>query len=328
MKILLCTRQDYHRNFGGDSTQVLKTAKYLEKLGAEVHINNGGIFDYSNYDIIHLFNINKVGEVYNYYKIAHKYKKKIVTTPVYYNLTKYFKFKNYNDRLKLWEASNAYRQEVLSGSASIIANSYIECEHLNADFNIDKPCNVIYNGIEVEDEQVPLYNLRERYNLNSYVLCVGKVCNKKNQLALAKACNKLGIQLLLIGQIKNKDYFMECMKYKNVLYLGFMDSYNIYNAYRFAKLHVLTSYIETPGFSSLEAAASGCNIVSTLEGCAGEYFKDMAIYCNPYDDKSIYESVEKGLKKEKTDKLKSLVKENYSWDNYVSRLYECYKNLL
>lgn len=327
MKILLCTRQDYHRNFGGDSTQVLKTAKYLERLGAEVHINNGGIFDYSSYDIVHLFNINKVGEIYNYYKIAHKYKKKIVTSPVYYNLTKYFIFKNYNERLKFWEASNAYRQEVLSGSTAIIANSYIEKNYLKTDFNIDKPCHVIYNGIEVEDEQVPLYGIRERYNLNSYVLCVGKICNKKNQLALAKACNKLGIQLVLIGEAKNKEYFRECMKYENVLYLGFMDSYNIYNAYRFAKLHVLASYIETPGFSSLEAAASGCNIVSTLEGCAEEYFKDMAIYCNPYDDKSICDSIEKGLKKEKNNLLKEMVKENYSWDNYISRIYECYKNL-
>lgn len=328
MKILLCTRQDYHRNFGGDSTQVLKTAKYLKKLGAEVFINNGGIYDYSDYDIVHLFNINKVGEIYNYYRIAHKSKKKVVTSPVYYNLSKYFKYKSYSQRLKLWEASNLYRQEVLSGSAAIIANSHIEYEHLKADFNIDKRCNVIYNGVEVEDEHIPLYSIRERYNLNSYVLCVGKICNKKNQLALAEACNKIGIQLVLIGEVKNKEYFKECMKYNNVLYLGFMDSYNIYNAYRFAKLHVLPSYIETPGFSSLEAAASGCNIVSTLEGCAYEYFKDMALYCDPYDNNSIFKSIEIGLKKEKSHELKKIVKEKYSWDNYISNLYECYKSIL
>jgi trehalose-6-phosphate synthase len=36
-------------------------------------------------------------------------------------------------------------------------------------------------------------------------------------------------------------------------------------------------------------------IVSTIEGTAKEYFKDMAIYCNPYDDNSIYEGIKKGL---------------------------------
>lgn len=328
MKILLCIRQDYYRNYGGDSTQVLNTAKYLEKLGAEVHINDGSICDYSKYDIVHLFNINKVWDIYNYYRAAHRYKKKIVVSPVYYNLTKYFKYKNNAEKLKLWQRSNAYRKEILRGSTAIITNSYSESENIKRDFNINKKCEVIYNGVEVEDENVPLYSIRERYNLNSYILCVGKIYPKKNQLALAKACNKLGIQLLLIGKIKNEEYYKECINHGKVLYLGFMDSYNIYNAYRFAKLHVLPSYVETPGFSSLEAAASGCNIISTIEGSAKEYFKDMAIYCDPYDEESIYKAVEEGLKKPKSDELKDFVKENYSWDNYVRKLYECYKNLL
>jgi glycosyltransferase involved in cell wall biosynthesis len=114
------------------------------------------------------------------------------------------------------------------------------------------------NGVEVEDEEVPLYNFRERYKLNTYVLCVGNICPKKNQLSLAQICSKIGVQLLLIGKINDNNYFKECIKHDNVLYLGFMDSYNMYNAYRFAKIHVLPSYVEIPGFSSLEAAASGC----------------------------------------------------------------------
>lgn len=327
MKVLLCTRQDYNRNIAGDSTQVLKTAKYLNKLGVEVSINNGCIFDYYNYDIIHLFNINKIGDIYNYYKIAHKYKKKIVISPVYYNPKKYLIFKEHKEKLKLWEASNAYRKEIFMGSTSIVANSISERENIIRDFNIKQKINVIYNGVEVEDEQVPLYSIRERYKLNSYILCVGKICNKKNQLLLSKVCNRLGIQLVLIGKIKDKDYYRECMKYDNVLYLGFMDSYNIYNAYRFAKLHVLPSYIETPGFSSLEAAASGCNIVSTVEGSAKEYFGDMAIYCDPYDEESIYKSVVEGLKQTKTEDLKIVIKTKYCWDNYINNLYSVYNNL-
>ncbi|KOA20253.1 4-alpha-N-acetylgalactosaminyltransferase [Clostridium homopropionicum DSM 5847] len=328
MKVLLCTRQDYNRNIAGDSTQVLKTAKYLDKLGVEVSINNGCIFDYYNYDIIHLFNINKIGDIYNYYKIAHKYKKKIVISPVYHNPQKYLIFKDYKDKLKLWEASNAYRKEIFMGSTAIITNSISERENIIRDFNIKKKFNVIYNGVEVEDEQVPLYSIRERYNLNSYVLSVGKICSMKNQHIIAKICNELDIQLLLIGRIKESSYYKECMKYKNVLYLGFMDSYNIYNAYRFAKLHVKAGFFEMPGFSSLEAAASGCNIVTTSEGCAKEYFKDLAIYCNPYDENSIYESIRAGLKMHKAEKLKELVKKEYTWEKYTNQLYETYKKLI
>ena len=78
MKVLLCIRNDYYRNFAGDSMQVLKTALYLRKIGVEVDINNGGIIDYSNYDIIHLFNLTRIGETYSYYKRAKFYKKNIV----------------------------------------------------------------------------------------------------------------------------------------------------------------------------------------------------------------------------------------------------------
>ncbi|MCY6370545.1 glycosyltransferase family 4 protein [Clostridium ganghwense] len=327
MKILLCIRQDYYRNFAGDSMQVLKTAECLRKLGAEVDINNGAISDYSSYDIIHLFNIIRIGETYKYYKLANYYKKPIVVSPVYWNLNEYYKYKNNIEAVKLWEKSNVYRRKILKGCKMIIANSELERNALKNDFKLNLPSTVIYSGVEVEDEEIPLYNFKERHNLNSYVLCVGRICPSKNQLTLAKVCNKLGVQLLLIGNVKDENYFKECIKFNNVLYLGFMDSYNIYNAYRFAKLHVLASYMETPGLSSLEAAASGCNIVSTIEGTAKEYFKDMAIYCDPYDENSIFEAVQKGMKKRKINKLKDFVLENYSWEKHCKKLYEVYEVL-
>ncbi|MCY6958691.1 glycosyltransferase family 4 protein [Clostridium brassicae] len=327
MKILLCTRQDYYKNFKGDSTLVLKTAQYLKKLGVEVTINAGCICDYSQYDIIHLFNLNKVGETYKYFRTAHKFKKNIVLSPEYFNLSRYYKYNNFDEKLKLWESSNLYRKEILKGVTKIIANSNVEKENIKNDFGINKSCEIIYKGVEIEDEEIPLYNFRERYKLNTYVLCVGSISPKKNQLYLAKICSKLGIQLLLIGKVKSEEYFKECMRYDNVLYLGFMDSYNIYNAYRFAKVHVLPGYCEIPGFSSMEAAASGCNIVSTIEGNAKEYFKDMAIYCNPYDYDSLYKAVEKALRINKREKLKKYVKENYSWERYSEKLYDIYKEL-
>lgn len=328
MKVLLCTRQDYYKNFDGDSTLMLKTAQYLKKIGVEVYVNNGCIYDFSEYDIIHLFNLNKVGETYKYYKIAHKNKKKIVLSPEYFNLSKYYTYKNNTEKLKLWQRSNIYRKEILKGVTRIIVNSKIEEENIKKDFEIEKLCSIIYNGVEVEDEEVPLYNFRERYKLNTYVLCVGNICPKKNQLSLAQICSKIGVQLLLIGKINDNNYFKECIKHDNVLYLGFMDSYNMYNAYRFAKIHVLPSYVEIPGFSSLEAAASGCNIVSTIEGTAKEYFKDMAIYCNPYDDNSIYEGIKKGLTMRKNNKLKNYVNKNYTWSKYCKELYDNYTELL
>jgi glycosyltransferase involved in cell wall biosynthesis len=328
MRVLLCVRGDYFKSFAGDSKIVLMTAKYLRSLGAEVDINDGFISDYSSYDIVHLFNLTRMGETYKYYKQAHKQKKNIVITPIYWNLEKYYRYKNDIENIKLWEKCRLYREEILKGCCKVYANSNIEKEALSKDFDASLPYCVVPHGVEVEHDDTPLYNLKDRYNLSSYVLCVARITPQKNQLALAKVCDRIGIKLVLIGNINDKAYYDECIKHKNVSYLGFMDSYHIYNAYRFSKLHILPSFMEIPGLSSLEAAASGCSIISTSEGSASEYFKDMALYLNPYDEASISNAIEKGIKQRKNSKLKDYVAGNYNWKRCIEELYKSYKELI
>lgn len=328
MKVLFCIRSDYYRDFAGDSMQVLKTAEYLKKKGVTVEINNGHITDYSSYDLIHLFNLTRIGETYKYYKIAKHYKKNIVLTPIYWNLKKYYNSINDLESMKLWNRCKIYRSEILKGCKMVYPNSNLEEQLIKNEFGKWVPCSIVYNSVEVENEDVPLYNFKERYNLNNYILSVGRIEKGKNQLRLAEVCNNLGIHLVLIGKVCDKGYFEECMKFKNVIYLGYMDRYNLYNAYKFTKLHVLASFVETPGLSSLEAAASGCNIVSTSEGCASEYFKDMATYCDPYDFDSIYEAVKFGLTQKKDNKLKDYVLGNYNWQKCINTLYDSYLEII
>lgn len=327
MKVLLCVRKDYMKSFAGDSKIVLMTYKYLKKLGLKVDINDGYVIDYSDYDVVHLFNLTRMGETYKYYKQAHRQKKNIVITPIYGNLKKYYKYKGQMENIELWERCRLYREEILRGCSLIFPNSESEKNMLKRDFKFEIPCEIIPHGVEIEHDDTPLYDLKGRYNLDDYVLSVARITPQKNQLALAQACDKLGVRLVLIGSINDISYFNECIKYKNVVYLGFIDSYHIYNAYRFSKLHVLPSFMEMPGISSLEAAASGCNIISTIEGCTKEYFKDMAIYMNPYEDGSIVKALEEGIVKKKNSELKDYVLENYNWNTCIQKLYESYKKL-
>ena len=328
MKILLCVRQDYYRNLAGDSVQVIKTAEYLRKLGVTVDINNGGIYDYSDYDIVHLFNITNTGETYRYYKIANYYKKNLVISPMHWDMKKYNTINNNVESIQLYERCSSYKEEIFKKCKIVFCNSELEKQLIQSEFNVKTDYRVIYNGVEVEDDDIPLYNFKERYNLNNYVLSVGRICESKNQLALCDACAKLGKQLVLIGSGNDDEYLKKCTDFKNVVYLGFMDSYNVYNAYRFAKVHVLPSFIEMPGLSSLEAAASGCNIVSTQEGCASEYFMDMAIYCDPYDSESILKAVKIGFERRKDSKLKNYVIENYNFNRSINELYKSYLEIL
>jgi glycosyltransferase involved in cell wall biosynthesis len=240
----------------------------------------------------------------------------------------YYNYINDVESLKLWNKCKPYRFEILKGCKMIYPNSKAEEDIIKKEFGNSIPCTVTYNGVDIENKDIPLYNFKERYQLNDYVLCVGRICHRKNQLALAKACKDLGLQLVLIGNINDKEYFNQCLGYGNVKHLGFMDSYNIYNAYKFCKIHVLPSFIETPGLSSLEAAAVGCNIVSTSEGSTFEYFDNMAEYCNPYDDNSIIEAIRRAYRKNPSNMLKKHILENFSWEKCIKELYDSYKQII
>lgn len=85
------------------------------------------------------------------------------------------------------------------------------------------------------------------------------------------------------------------------------------NLYRGAAVHVLPSWFETTGLVSLEAALSGCAVVTTDRGYARDYFGDLAHYCDPSDADSIRQAVQRALADGHQPELELLVRERYSW---------------
>lgn len=328
MRILLCVRHDYDRKFAADSIQVIKLSNLLKKLGEVVHINSGEISDFSSYDIVHLFGLNNTGEIYKYFKMAIRYKNNIVLSPNYWDYSKYYKYKGDAENLKLWSRCRPYKFEIIKKSKSIIYNSILEKELIENNFNVSGGSKVVRYGVEVEDDAVPLYSFKDRYNLERYVLSVAKITESKNQFNIAKACAELKLPLVLIGGIIDKNYFKKCMELENVKYFGFMDSYNIYNAYRFAALHVTGGFGEMPGLSCMEAAASGCNILLSNDGCANEYFGNRASYFDPYEEEGLINGIEKTLSLRKNNKLKKFINETYTWEKYAQEVLEEYRRVI
>ncbi|MDD5131463.1 MAG: glycosyltransferase family 4 protein [bacterium] len=83
MKILLQNRYDALTKKGGDTYQMLMLKKYLEQLGVKVDISTALSPELSSYDLVHLFNLTRVGETYVQYRHAKAKGRKIVLSPVY-----------------------------------------------------------------------------------------------------------------------------------------------------------------------------------------------------------------------------------------------------
>ncbi|MFH1239223.1 MAG: glycosyltransferase family 4 protein [bacterium] len=83
MKILLQNRYDALTKKGGDTYQMLMLKKYLEQLGTKVDISTSLTPELSAYELVHLFNITRVGETYLQYRHAKAKGRKIVLSPIY-----------------------------------------------------------------------------------------------------------------------------------------------------------------------------------------------------------------------------------------------------
>ena len=98
----------------------------------------------------------------------------------------------------------------------------------------------------------------------------------------------------------------------NIHFLGYLNQEEIISWLDRAKVHVLPSWFETTGLSTMEAIARQCNVVITRKGDTVEYFDDLAYYCDPSKPKSIRKAIEKALRNPINEKLINKVKENFN----------------
>lgn len=322
MKILLCIRSDYLSNPAGDTTLVIQTAKYLQSRGVEITVNCGQYPDYSDYDVVHLFNLTRISETYAYFCQARRQRKPVVITPIYWDLSSFYRHSKCAEDLRQWEAYAPFRREILNGCDAIYPSSNMERELIGREYGALLPQTVVYSGIDLRE--LPDGTPTEP---EDYILCAARICPRKNQLALTKAAYRLGVKLILVGESNDPDYLNRCLTYPNVQYKGFLPFQKLLPLYQAARMHVLCGFVETPGLANLEAAACGSNILSTAEGSAAEYFEDMALYCNPYEETDISVKVEAGLSQNRQPHLKAHILEHFCLDHCMEPLYLSYCSL-
>jgi glycosyltransferase involved in cell wall biosynthesis len=141
------------------------------------------------------------------------------------------------------------------------------------------------------------------FGIENYVLCTGNVCPRKNQLALVSACRKLGVPLLLVGNVLTgeEDYGRavaeaiavdDGLRWIQGLAPG---SVELAGAYRGAAVFALPSHQEQQPISALEAAASGKALVLGNRPYARQEFYAGAVLADPRSADAIAAAIQKAL---------------------------------
>src|SRR5690606_1253516 len=160
------------------------------------------------------------------------------------------------------------------------------------------------------------------------ILSVARIEGRKSTLNLIKAVVDKYPLVLIGNKTKNDPSFIRAVYDAAGPNVHFMcpiayDKLPVF--YKLARVHALVSWMETPGLSSLEAAAMGTNIVITDKGDTRDYFEQYAFYCDPGDVKSIRDAIDKAYEAPFNNELKEKIYKQYVWEETAKKTLEGYK---
>ena len=363
MNVLFQSRSTLFSVPGGDTVQILKTREYLERTGVKVDISTELEPDVSRYDVVHLFNLTRPQEVFLQALNAKKQGKKTVLSTIYVSYVEYerkarrgiarFLMKalapgqmeylkvagravkngemNKGTAILLLRGYRVLQSRILAMVDVLLPNSLSERARVIEDFPaaFAKRHVIVPNGVDGDlfiPQPAPLSAGMEKYR--GCVLCVARIEELKNQLNLVRAMKQLPWQLVLIGKAApNHADYMERVRNEagpNVHILGEVEHSSLPQFYRVARVHVLASWMETTGLSSLEAGAMGCNVVITDKGDTREYFGDRAFYCEPDSVDSIRAAIKTAYDAPACTGLMNHISHNLVWRKAVEKTLEGY----
>jgi glycosyltransferase involved in cell wall biosynthesis len=356
MKVAIIARSTLYLVPGGDTVQAVQTAQHLVNMGidAEIRLSNEAIA-YSQYDLFHFFNITRPADILYHSKKAGK---PFVVSTILCNYAEYDKHHRKNagklfsylptdsieylktmarwllgrDHLSsvsyIWKGQRKSIIEILRNAAMILPNSQSEYKRIVQTYSEKIKHLVVPNGVNTV-----LFNYDPSIKKDdTLILCVARIEGIKNQLNLIKALNNTKYKLLLIGSHapNQADYYRECRSIAadNISFIDHVPQHELVKYYQHAKVHILPSWFETTGLSSIEAAVMGCNIIITDRGDAKEYFGDYAFYCDPAEPQSIFAAIEKASSADFNEDLNKKILKKYTWEQAAVQTLKAYQSAI
>ncbi len=356
LKVVFIVRSTFDSIRGGDSQQVLCTARELRNLDVEVDIKKASeTVDYKRYDLMHLFNVIRPADhldhisrsgfpyvlstVYLDYSRFDTLGRGLLSRSLFRIAGKHhaeylkncYRMLNRQDTLVSKEYLLGHQRavrKVLAGARMLLPNSQSEYNRLAADFGMQHAFRVIPNGID----STIFHTLPEVERKENQVLCVGQIYGLKNQHRLIEATRHMEVKLVIIGKPppNHRGYFEYCKKiaHRNVEFHDFMPQEELAQFYARSKVHALPSWFETTGLSSLEAGAMGCNIVVGTGGDTFDYFRDHASFCDAEDQPGIEAALETELRKENTSEFRNHILTHFTWEKAARETLSAYMKAL
>lgn len=354
MRVLFVNRSEADERLGGDTVQMHETARALRRLGIKVDERLGpqDPASLAPYDVVHLFNLQTPAFTAPEAEKVKAAGKKLAVSTIFWD----FGAELLVSESRIWgrvasvagnpvalqlarrrvnsvaAVDRGQMRRILELADVCLPNSQAEVAHLQRILPTITRIQVVPNGIDGKrfdpSRPLPLPTWATERGIPSrgYVLVAARIDHHKNQVPFCRAMQGFDHPIVLCGQTADEALVHECTK-AGAIYIGSLSGDDLDAAYRHARVHALPSFRETPGLSSLEAAAMGCAIVSTSAGSARDYFGDDAKYCNPQSADSMRGAVVAAWKSGAPAGFGERVRRDFTWDAAAERTLEAYRSL-
>jgi glycosyltransferase involved in cell wall biosynthesis len=213
----------------------------------------------------------------------------------------------------------------------IVPNSLAEADQLARILQLPRDRFIpVMNGVRPHFAAADPATFRKQFNINGpFVLTVGNVERRKNQLNLIRALAEHALPLVIIGRVRESMYAERVLSEggARVRFVGPLDHDDplLASAYAACAVFALPSMCETPGLAALEAAVAGAPLVVTQIGSAYEYFGHRCCYVDPVEPRDIARGIDAALATGPCPGLSAFVLENFAWPVVTTALPNIYR---
>ena len=322
---------------GGLQIQIETTAKQLTACGVEVVRYDPWRNQLDQIDVCHVFSLD--GSVLAHAQQAREMNKPVVVSPVF----NAFEAPLWQLRLKAWGSRH------LPGVYSDLrrARSLLRCADRVLPLNGEEQnllvrvlgaaaerCQVVPNGINRALAEGDPSLIEQRHGVKRYVLEVGSIELRKNQLNLIRAMSGSAHDLVLVGTAKESDqaYHRLCLEAAgpNVKWLGQLPHGDplLASAYAGAHLFVLPSYSEVMPLCVYEAASAGCRIIVSRNVPVADAIRPYVESVAPDDPRALAAAIERNMKQPADPRLREAALRMPTWADVARQIRAVYEAAL
>lgn len=313
MRVLIQNRPGTFSQRGGDTVVIERLAAGLKSRGVDVVVDTDARENPANYDLVHLFNFATPDFTRALAERARSACRPYVVTSLFEDISIFHNQSitasqaliQYVQRGQSaeWYAANRPNSAAVQGcppfdcswlaenASALFTTGQSESDAIKRYFPRAKDPVVVQLGHEVG--AAGDRSLFERtYGIKDFVLCVGRLETRKNQLMLLKALESSDIPVVLVAGdfTYQPEYAAAVRAFKRkgqTIVLERLSAEMLASAYAACKIHALPSWFELPGLVSLEAGAAGKNVVASQNGTGIDCMKEFAFYVDPGSEQSI-----------------------------------------